>query len=141
MRLIALFAVVVVLSATGFPHVLQKIERELKAMQSAYHSGDHSQAFSRLMVVKLELDELHKEFEIEDNRAPSAPADCGDLLKQLVTHAASSNWLQNFQQFEELLDQLSQSCTNADFPLDSSLQTVEGFNDHCSICVVILRIM
>ena len=25
--------------------------------------------------------------------------------------------------------------------MDSSLLTVDGFNDHCSICVVILRIM
>ena len=59
MKVVTLFAVLLVLAAAGFPHVLQKIEVELKAVQSAYKLGEYSQAFSRLMVVKLELDELH----------------------------------------------------------------------------------
>lgn len=80
-------------AAATFPHVLQKIEQQLRHAESAYTSGEHSQAFSRLMAVKLQLDELHAEMGMEGHRVQPTTENCSTLLQQLVTHTISPNWL------------------------------------------------
>lgn len=36
---------------------------------------------------------------------------------------------------------MASKCTNSDFTTKQSLKNLEGFNDHCAICVVISRVL
>lgn len=61
-------AVLIALLCLSQAHLLTRIEQDLKEAHDVFKSGDGSGAFSRLMVVKLQLDELHRSLEMPEHK-------------------------------------------------------------------------
>ena len=56
--------------------------------------------------------------------------------------ANSVGWEERFQLMMDHVEQLQQSCTNADFESPKDEDGLgSGFQNECALCVVILRVM
>lgn len=116
--------------------LLARVDPIMKQVVDLYQKGHETDAFSAMMTVKIQLDMLHNETGFRHTWNPFSTKSCRDMLGDLVGRLQLPNYLEHFEGTEQLMHQIANKCTNADF----NGTMLKGFDNSCALCVVILQV-